>query len=297
MFSRFVRYFDEVARRGSLRRAAETLHVSASSIDRQILRIEEELGMPLFERLPQGLKLTAAGELLVHNLRRWRQDMERVKSQIEDLKGLRRGHIVLAIVEGASTEFALRVASDFHREYPGVSYEFVVSGSQQVVQSVLAGAADFGLAVNPPEMPGLRIVETARFRLGAVVPPNHSLAGNVNARLSDCIEHGIVIPDRSLALREVIDRMLAKSSSQPRVVAASNSIMVMKDLVTRGMGIGLMTEMDARREIEARSLVYVPLKDQAIQASVLSLCVAADRQLSLASSGLLQRFGDELKRA
>ncbi len=69
----------------------------------------------------------------------------------------------------------------------------------------------------------------------------------------------------------------------------------MKDLVVRGMGIGLMTEMDARREIDAGSLVYVPLRDSTIRPSVLSVCVATDRQLSLASSGLLQRIADELK--
>ncbi len=63
-FSRFLLYFTEVARQGSLRKASEVLHVSASSIDRQILRVEEQLDMPLFERHPSGLRMTAAGEIL-----------------------------------------------------------------------------------------------------------------------------------------------------------------------------------------------------------------------------------------
>ncbi len=58
-FSRFLLYFTEVARQGSFRKASEALHVSASSIDRQILRVEQELAMPLFERHPTGLRLTA----------------------------------------------------------------------------------------------------------------------------------------------------------------------------------------------------------------------------------------------
>jgi DNA-binding transcriptional LysR family regulator len=61
-FSRFLRYFMAVGRLGSIRKAADELNVSASAIDRQILNAEAELGMPLFERLPTGLRLTAAGK-------------------------------------------------------------------------------------------------------------------------------------------------------------------------------------------------------------------------------------------
>ena len=72
-FSRFSHYFLELARSGSLRKAAEQLHVSASAINRQILQAEEELGMRLFERLPDGMRLTSAGELLLDDLRRWQR--------------------------------------------------------------------------------------------------------------------------------------------------------------------------------------------------------------------------------
>jgi DNA-binding transcriptional LysR family regulator len=84
-FSRFATYFLEVARQGSLRRAAEVLHVSASAIDRQILRAEESFETPLFERLPSGLKLTAAGELLLDDLRRWRKEHVRTLERLDEL--------------------------------------------------------------------------------------------------------------------------------------------------------------------------------------------------------------------
>jgi len=68
VFSRFVRYFDEAARQGSMREAGEALHVASSSVDRQILRTGDEIRVPLFERQPQGLKLTSAGELVLHGM-------------------------------------------------------------------------------------------------------------------------------------------------------------------------------------------------------------------------------------
>jgi DNA-binding transcriptional LysR family regulator len=65
VFSPFIRYFDEVARQGSIRKAADRLNVAPSAVNRQILKLEDELGAPLFERLPRGLRLTAAGEILI----------------------------------------------------------------------------------------------------------------------------------------------------------------------------------------------------------------------------------------
>lgn len=82
-FSRFLRYFMVVGKAGSIRRAAEDLHVSASAIDRQLLAAEAEPGMPLFERLPTGLRLTAAGEILMGAGARWQKALAEVRVQIE----------------------------------------------------------------------------------------------------------------------------------------------------------------------------------------------------------------------
>jgi len=296
-FSRFVRYFEEAARRGSMRRAGESLHVSASSIDRQILRIEEELGVPLFERQPQGLKLTAAGELVLHRTRSWQNELQALVSQIEDLKGLRRGHVRLALVEGAAYAFASGVNSAFHRRYPGVSFDLQILGSAQVLKAVLEGSVDFGLTMNPPPQPGLQVVGTAVFRLGLLLPPGHPLLLKPALRLADCQDHPLVVADSSLGLRAVIDGVLAKASARPRVIATSNSVMALKDLVMQGMGVGLMTEMDARQEIDTGLLRFAPLHDTGIQNSVLSACVATERQLSIAATTLLNQYADALRQS
>src|ERR1700741_3142307 len=102
---RFLRYVDEVARAGSIRKAAEQLHVTASAVNRRVMELEEELGAPLFERRPRGVRLTAAGELFVRYAREQATDLERVKSQIEDLKGLRRGTVRIACSQPLAHEF------------------------------------------------------------------------------------------------------------------------------------------------------------------------------------------------
>ena len=69
LHSRKLQYIDEIARCGSIRKAAQRLNVASSAVNRQILALEEEFGAPLFERLPRGLRLTAAGEMCVEHIR------------------------------------------------------------------------------------------------------------------------------------------------------------------------------------------------------------------------------------
>lgn len=83
VFSRFLRYFMSVAQHGSIRKASDELHIAASAIDRQILQGERTLDTLLFERLPTGLRLTAAGELLLTACNRWSRDMNTVRTQID----------------------------------------------------------------------------------------------------------------------------------------------------------------------------------------------------------------------
>ncbi len=80
---RFLNYIDEIVRAGSIRQAGERLHVAPSAVNRRLQDIEEELGTPIFERLPRGMRLTAAGELFIHYVRNRAAELEQVRSKIE----------------------------------------------------------------------------------------------------------------------------------------------------------------------------------------------------------------------
>ncbi|MGV8378248.1 LysR family transcriptional regulator, partial [Pseudomonas aeruginosa] len=73
--------------------AARRLNVASSAVNRQILKLEDEIGAPLFDRLPGGLRLTGAGEIFARHVTVVLQDMERVRSELDALQGLRTGHV------------------------------------------------------------------------------------------------------------------------------------------------------------------------------------------------------------
>lgn len=295
MFSRFALYFDEVVRSGSIRRASERLHISPSAIDRHMLLMEEKLGVRLFERLPQGLRLTAAGEVLITYVRRWRRELGHAMAQIDDLTGLRRGEVTLAVAEGA-IDFVASAMASFREQYPGIDLNFIVAGAQVVGDSVLEGQVEIALTFNPPDVMGFRIERTMVYQLGAVVKSDHPLAGRAEVAFADCVEYGLVLPDETLSYRQVIDSVWAKTiGGRTRGTIQANSIGLLKALVQTGPGVGLLTRLDVTGEMADGRLAFVPLAEPNIPLSVLSLITASGRTLSVPASLLLNHLAQVMR--
>lgn len=290
MLTRATLYFDEVARRLSIHRASERLNIAPSAVDRQILQLEAKLGVPLFERLPRGLRLTAAGELLLVTVRRWRRDMQRVESQLDDLRGLRRGEISIAMAEGTA-HFVTAVVKSFHARYPAIAFRLREAGSQSAVDLIMNGECEIGLTYNPPDSRTLRMERTLIYRLGVLVSASHPLAKQAEVKLIDCADYPLILPHESLALRDVIDREWNRLvGERARFLVEANSKELMKLMVSADLGIAILPSLDARDEIAAGSAVWLPLTDHKIPPSILSLVTASGRTLSGSASLLLQHI-------
>src|ERR1700755_2665422 len=135
---RIFHYVDEVARCGSIRKAAEQLNVTSSAGNRHVLDLEDELGAPLVERRPRGVRLTAAGEVFVNFLRQHNGEVERMKSQIEDLKGMRRGTVRIACSQALALEFLPRQIGEFRKRHPLVAFDVKVFDHEQAMAALAA---------------------------------------------------------------------------------------------------------------------------------------------------------------
>src|SRR3984885_6037024 len=133
---RILDYVDEVARAGSIRKAADRLNVTASAVNRRIADLEEELGTALFDRRPRGGRLTAAGEVFVHYLRGQNGEVERMKSQIEDLKGLRRGTVRIACSQALALDFLPREIAAYRAKFPLVQFDVKVFDHEQAMAAL-----------------------------------------------------------------------------------------------------------------------------------------------------------------
>ena len=140
-----LRYFDEVARQGSIRRAADQLHVAASAVNRQILKLEDELGVPLFERLPRGLRLSSAGELLVYQVRQWQRDERQLLGVLDDIRGTGTSEVRVASVESVTDRLLPVTIRRFMERYPRVRFDLSTDLTDPIIDAILSGEADIGL--------------------------------------------------------------------------------------------------------------------------------------------------------
>src|SRR5579872_2732022 len=105
MHAAVLRYFDHVARHGSIRKAADALSVASSAVNRQILRLEDEMGVALFERGRSGVRPTAAGELLLRHVRETQNEYQRTRAEIASLGGTVSGDVRIISLESLLVRF------------------------------------------------------------------------------------------------------------------------------------------------------------------------------------------------
>jgi DNA-binding transcriptional LysR family regulator len=253
-----MRYVDEVARTGSIRKAADQLNVTASAVNRRIMDLEEELGTDLFERRPRGVRLTAAGEVFVDYLRRQDGDIERMKSQIEDLKGMRRGNVRIACSQALVLEFLPRKIGEFRKKHPLVSFEVKVLDHEQAMAALASYEVDLVLVFRPPFLANFQPLMTLEQRLVAVMAADHPLASKRTVRLRDCAAYPVALAERSIGGRQLLEEVAARSRLNFNVAAESNSFEMLRGLVVQANLISFQIRIGApvgnKQDVVARDI-------------------------------------------
>lgn len=272
LHSRLLTYVDEVARTGSIRKAATHLNVAASAISRQILALEIQLGTPLFQRLPKKLVLTAAGEILIGHIRQTLKELTRAQTKIEELKGLRRGEITLAMMSGLASNLVPGTVKQFRLANPRVKLILTLLTTGEEIQSAVAGGeADLGIGFDFAKDSNLKVLARAIGKLGAVMAPSHPLAKRPAVRLGDCIDYPLVIADGSSAIRPYLDAAFSRVTLEPQPIIETNAIEIMRHAAILDNGITFLTPFDIEFERRAGRLVYVPVRELANEAQTLML--------------------------
>lgn len=292
LHARMLTYLDEVVRCGSIRQAAERLHVAPSSINRQILALEEEYGAPLFERMHRRLRLTAVGELVITHVRQTLAEHGRLQTRISELHGRRRGVVRIATMVGLATAVLPPVIDALQRRNPFIKLIVQALSLPGNIDALESGAADIGFAFNLPDDPKLRLVASAQMQIGAVVAPTHPLAAKQAVHLSECVGFPLVLPDRSLTIGRIIAEAFEKSSIATDLAMESNSVDLIKQVVLRGEWITIVNHVDAEPERSRGDLVFLPLLDDHVGRHVLKLVHRARGTLDAAQSLVLEELRD-----
>jgi len=290
MHAKVLRYFAEVVRTGSIRKAAEQLHVVPTAVSRQILNLEEELGAPLFERVRGTLRLTPVGELVLEHARSTLREFEAVRERIAAVQGLSQGEVTLATTSGLASSFLPGVAQSFRAEHPGIRLKLLDSPIGDMLKSVADGDCDVALAYDVPDSAGFQVLFTSEWPIGVIVPPGHPLTGQATALLSDCIGYPLILPAPQLSLRPLLDGAFARSDIRVVPVVEATSTSLIRQLVLRGAGITLLNRLDMDEERRRGQLIFVPLRDAHPRPQTLRLICRPGRPANLAADLLVRHL-------
>jgi DNA-binding transcriptional LysR family regulator len=258
--SRALRNFDMIRRCGSIREAARHLHVSSSALNRQLLQLESELGGPLFDRLPRGLKLTPMGEVVARHVINVLHEGERMDGELAALKGLQRGRLDVVSVAALTPAVLPEVLQAMQARYPSIKVNVHIASSAEAAARVAEGDADVALAFVRRKSAALRQLAVGTFPLGAVVPAGHPLAGRRQVSFADCARHPLVLPSSELSFHADLAALLATHKREVTVQLETASLDLMKGLALRGLGVAFLNRFGIERELAEGTLVHVPLK-------------------------------------
>ncbi|MCG6122575.1 MAG: LysR family transcriptional regulator [Microvirga sp.] len=294
MASQQLRYFLEVAQSGSVRLAGEHLNVAASALSRQIQNLELEIGMPLFERRPRGMVLTPAGEIYARYAHALTLEKDRVVSEIEELRGLKRGLVRIHSVEGVISDVVTESIARFRARHPGVRFKLVASGTDDVVAAVREGLADVGVSFNAQPDPMVHCVRRFDDPVEAVVRPGHELAGRARVSLVELARFPVALPEAGFGIRRLVDEACRRLGMSLTPMLETNSIEALRGFARTGAGVSILPRTSCRRELKAGAIATISFADEALRHATMDLSVLAGRRLPPATAAFLTELEQSL---
>ncbi|MDB5484499.1 MAG: transcriptional regulator, LysR family, partial [Tardiphaga sp.] len=290
-----LRYFYAVAKLGSIRKAADRLHVAPSALSRQIAQLEHELDAVLFERSKSGVRLTAAGEVLARQSHRIFRDIDRARAGIDDLRGLRRGEVSLWVIEGFVRGVLPKILADFQKRYPAVAFKVQTASTDRIIEALLEDDADIGITFNAAPRAEIETIAEFPEPISCLVSPDHKYAGRKQLSLADICREPLALPDHSFGLRQSFDRAVANQKLVPLVILTTNSLELTSTMAATGQFIAFKPALAVVSPLKSGRLLAIPVTDIELASARSSISVHRDRPLSHAAQEFLKSLTAEIR--
>jgi DNA-binding transcriptional LysR family regulator len=262
VISQAFRCFDAVARRGSVRKAAEALHLTAAAVHQQVLNFETQVGTPLFDRVPRGMQLTTAGEIVLAAVRRSQRDFEQALTEVEGLRSLHRGHVHLGVPHASAEGVVSEVVAAMLAQHAGIRFSVQTGNGETLLRAVAGGEVDIALCLERAAPPGVEQIRAWPQRLGAIVAPGHALAQRAGKlRLRDCLAYPMALPAPDMELRLMAERIARRDRRILEPMVETTSVAMIRALAVGGALVGLLVQENVARDVAAGHLRWLALAD------------------------------------
>ena len=264
---RHLRYFSAVAEERNFTRAAARLSIAQPPLSRQIRDLEEELGVPLFERGPRSLVLTEEGALFLHYARQILTLADRAVEEVHEMRSGLSGTLYLASVEGHGPKLLAGWVSRFKQDHPNVTYNLWSGNSEDVIDHVQNGLSDIGVILEPCTAEGLNSLPIYSEPWIAMIPVGHPLAvlPGDTISLSQLASYELILPSRKSRILE-IKSWFDMAGIEPNILIEMAHVMSAYALVEKNVGIAIFPLSSIER-IRTEKLCIKKITDPEVRAT------------------------------
>lgn len=261
MISLGLRYFLEVARCGSIAGAAAEQHVAASAISRQIAKLEDGLGIALFERQARGMELSEAGRQLAAYANAAALEAERVTTEIRQRSHLGDVTIRLVCTEGFAHRFLPMCMAEFKQVRPEARFHLHVERPEEVSRQILEGLSQLALRYTTAQDDRLKTELLVRAPVYAVMCRHHPLAGRRSLSMRDLTKVPLSLGDHGTTVRQLFDAACANAGLHIEPAYVSNHSAAFLPMLPGSDIVALSGYLTLLGQRDGEALVAVPFSN------------------------------------
>ncbi|RKX32981.1 MAG: LysR family transcriptional regulator [Verrucomicrobia bacterium] len=253
-----IRYFAAVAREGNFTRAARSCFVSQPSLSQQILKLEDEIGQPLFQRLGRRAVLTEAGERFQARARRILREIDNARRELADMAETG-GRLVVGGIPTVVPFLMPGVLEELRNSDPRLRIELREEILGRIVDSVHSGELDLAVTSRLGPSTELQFEPLITEPIWLVLPVGHPLADQVDISIESLRDEPFVFLGETSSLGHQVTRFLMDVDFDPNVVSKCSQVRTVKNLVAHGLGLSFLPAIAAESQGES-NLVYRRLR-------------------------------------
>lgn len=289
---RALKYLNEVARFGSLRKVAAHLNVDVSAISRQLTQLEEELGTAVGIRSGQGFVLTQVGEELIALFRQQKASEAAAMSRIEALQSLKRGRVSIAVGEGFIADLISAPLQAFMARYPGIQISVEMAGANEATRLVKEDRVDLALVYAPSPDAELYSHVITRQPLELITPPGHPLTRLEPLSIGQISGYPLALIDQQFGMGQLVRLVEELEHIRFEPQLRTNSVAVLKNFVLSGMGVTFMPGLTVHSEIKQGTIACIPVPHPVLAGASAHIVSHKGRELTVSAEALINHLHD-----
>lgn len=263
-----LKLFCTVAETRSFSKTSRIVHLSQPAVSLQIQALEEFFGTKLFDRSEGAIRLTQAGRILYKHAKHILEHYVEVEKDISKITGMIRGGIKL----GASTTIGNyvfpRLIIDFKRNHPKIKIEMIVGNTKRIEDLLISGFIDIGLVEGESTKSSLNSETLMSDELVVIFPPAYPFANKKGLSVLDIAREPLLLREEGSGTRQKVEEYLESHGISIRdihVAAVLGSTELIKEAVSEGMGISIVSAWAAKKEIADGKLKAATPREGRIQ--------------------------------